>query len=258
MRRATLILILAALALLPLPARAEAPVIPCAVIAEHPHDPGTSTQGLFYLNGLFYESSGGWGRSFVTVSDPGTGRRLKTTDVDPHFFAEGIAPGEGVFSMLTWKSGIGLTFGLKDLDPRHRFAFAATGEDLEGWGLARDEDRYILSSGTARLEFRAPGTFARTGTITVRDGDAPVRLLNELEMVDGWLYANVWKSDRVAVIDIGDGAVRAWLDLAPLRARLAKGSGVANGIAWDRETGRLWVTGKKWDKVFEIGVPVLR
>ena len=152
------------------------------------------------------------------------------------------------------------TFGLNDLAPRHRFAFAATGEDLEGWGLARDEDRYILSSGTARLEFRAPETFARTGTITVRDGDTPVRLLNELEMVDGWLYANVWKSDRVAVIDISDGARSAPGWTSPhMRARLAKGSGVANGIApGTGKTGRLWITGKKWDKVFEIGVSVLR
>lgn len=258
MRRAILLLTLAALALLPLPARAETPVIPCAVIAEHPHDPDISTQGLFYLDGLFYESSGGWKRSFVTVTDPETGRRLKTTDVDPQFFAEGIAPGRDVFHMLTWKSGIGLTFGLKDLAPRHRFAFAATGETLEGWGLALDGDRYVLSSGTSLLEFRDPATFARTGSVPVRDGDTPVRLLNELEMVDGWLYANIWKSDRVAIIDLADGAVRAWLDLSPLRGRLGEGAGVANGIAWDRETGRLWVTGKRWDRLFEIEVPDLR
>ena len=251
------LLLLAALALT-LPARAETPVIPCRVVAEYPHDPATSTQGLFYREGLFYESSGGYNRSFLAVVEPETGRHLLTAPVQPGFFAEGIAPYGDYLRMLTWKSGVGMIYTLEDLAPVGSFAFRGTFERLEGWGLTFHDGQFVMSTGEAQLELRAPKTFARTGTIDVTDGGRPVRLLNELEFVNGWLYANIWKSDRIAIIDPADGTVRAWLDLSPLRARLSEGSGVANGIAYDEEAGRLFVTGKLWDRLFEIEAPELR
>ena len=240
------------------PAEAHTPVLTCRAVAAYPHDPGTSTQGLFYRNGVFYESSGGYGRSFLTMVEPGTGRRLKTVPVRDDLFAEGIAPHGDSLRMLTWKSGIGLIHALKDLSPRGSFAYRSTFGTTQGWGLVFDGKRFVMSTGKSRLELRDAATFARTGTVEVTDEGSPVRLLNELEFVGKYLYANIWKSDRVAIIDMTDGTVRAWLDLAPLRTRLGPDCGVANGIAYDAAGGRLYVTGKHWDRLFEIEVPKLR
>ncbi|WP_286181689.1 glutaminyl-peptide cyclotransferase [Desulfovibrio sp. Huiquan2017] len=239
------------------PARAATPVIPCRVLAEYAHDTETSTQGLFLLDGVFYESSGGYGRSFLTMVAPGTGRRLKTVPIAPELFAEGIAPQGKTLRMLTWKSGIGLVYTLRDLKPAGRFAYRAASEATQGWGLVFDGSRFVMSTGESRLEWRDPKTFAKVGELPVTDEGRPVRLLNELEFVGKLLYANIWKSDRVAIIDMTDGEVRAWLDLTSLRKRLAPKSGVANGIAYDPATSRLFVTGKHWNRLFEIEVPKL-
>ncbi|WP_190275290.1 glutaminyl-peptide cyclotransferase [Pseudodesulfovibrio mercurii] len=253
-----LLLALAVLFLQAAPVRAATPVIPCRVIAEYPHDAGTSTQGLFYRDGVFYESSGGYGHSFLAVVDPATGRRLKTVPVPAELFAEGIAPRGDVLRMLTWKSGIGLIYTLDGLEPAGRFAYRGTWDATQGWGLVFDGKRFVMSTGASRLEWRDARTFAKVEELPVTDDGRPVSLLNELEFVGKWLYANIWKSDRVAIIDMGDGTVRAWLDLASLRGRLHPASGVANGIAYDPATGRLFVTGKCWDRLFEIEVPKLR
>lgn len=240
------------------PATAHAPVIPCKVIAAYPHDPGTSTQGLFFRGGVFYESSGGYGRSFLAVVEPVTGRHLKTVQVAPELFAEGIAPHGETLRMLTWKSGIGHVYTRKGLKFLHQFAYRPTSVTTEGWGLDFDGERYVMSTGKARLEWRDAKTFAKTGELTVTDQGRPVRRLNELEFVGKWLYANIWKTDRVAIINVTDGTVRAWLDLSPLRERLGRACGVANGIAYDAAGKRLYVTGKHWDRLFEIEIPELR
>ncbi|WFS63260.1 glutaminyl-peptide cyclotransferase [Pseudodesulfovibrio thermohalotolerans] len=240
------------------PATAQTPVIPCRVVAEYPHDAGTSTQGLFHLNGVFYESSGGYKRSFVAMVEPKTGRRLKTVPIAPSLFAEGIAPQGDALWMLTWKSGIGLIHALKDLAPSGRFAYRSTFGKTEGWGLAFDGEQFFMSTGKSRLELRDAKDFTLTGTMEVTDEGRPVRLLNELEFVGKWLYANIWKSDRVAIIDPADGKVRAWLDISSLRKRIDQRAGTANGIAYDAAGGRLYVTGKCWDRLFEIKIPELR
>ena len=255
MRSLALILILLLTAAFP--ALAGAPFIPCRVQAEFPHDPETSTQGLFLQDGRFYESSGGYGRSFLTVVEPETGRRLQTVRIPPDLFAEGIAPYGGTLRLLTWQSGIGHVYTLEGLELVSRFNYRGTSEGVECWGLTFDGDRFILSSGTSQLRFHDPRTFKLLGRIEVTDDGRHVGLLNELEWVDGLLYANVWKSDLIAIIDTDTGTVRAWLDLSPLRERIGANSGVANGIAYDRETGRLFVTGKLWDKLFEIEKPKL-
>jgi len=235
-------------------ATARAMILECRVVAEYPHDPQTSTQGLLYNQGLLLESSGGFGQSYLTVSEPETGRRLLTRRIEGRYFAEGIALHENKLYMLTWLSGTGFIFDPQTLETLASFAYRADGESTEGWGLAHDGRRFILSAGTATLRFHQPGDFARIGTLAVRDGSEPVRLLNELEYVGGMILANVWKSDRIAVIDPDTGLVVAWIDLTPLRERIAPESGVANGIAYDPETGRLFVTGKHWDKLFVIEV----
>ncbi|MEF2230583.1 MAG: glutaminyl-peptide cyclotransferase [Pseudodesulfovibrio sp.] len=236
----------------PRPAMAQAPVRPCRVVAEFPHDPKAFTEGLFIENGRLYESSGGYGTSYVAEVDRGTGRPLLRRDVEPRYFAEGIAPYGDTLRLVTWRSGEGFILALDTLAPKGTFASRAPDERTEAWGLAFDGSRFILSSGTDRLHFHQPEDFSPMGEIRVRDGDRAVPLLNELECVEGMILANLWKRDEIAVIDPADGTVTARIDLAPLRARVGADAGVANGIAYDRETGRLFVTGKHWDKLFEI------
>ncbi|MCJ2164496.1 MULTISPECIES: glutaminyl-peptide cyclotransferase [unclassified Pseudodesulfovibrio] len=250
-------LLMASILVLPTPGRAEAPVIPCRPIKEFPHDAGTSTQGLFCFDNKFYESSGGYNRSFLAVVDPETGRHMQTVAFSPDHFAEGMAPFENSLYLLTWQSGVGYIYTLAGLEPVSRFAYRKTFETVEGWGLAFDSDHFILSSGTAQLRFHDPRTFELIAVKDVTDGDKPVPRLNELEYVEGLIYANIWKSDLVAIIDPASGQVRAWLNLDPLRSRIDEKSGVANGIAYDAKGKRLFVTGKHWDKLFEIEIPKL-
>ncbi|MFH1914454.1 MAG: glutaminyl-peptide cyclotransferase [Pseudomonadota bacterium] len=235
-------------------ASAQAMVLDCRVVAEFPHDPQTSTQGLLYSQGLLLESSGGFGQSYLTISEPETGRRLLTRRIEGRYFAEGIALHQNKLYMLTWLSGTGFIFDPQSLELLASFAYRADGETTEGWGLAHDGKRFILSAGTDTLRFHRSGDFARTGTLAVRDDEEPIRLLNELEYVGGMILANVWKSDRLAVINPESGQIAAWIDLTPLRERIAPESGSANGIAYDPESGRLFVTGKHWDKLFVIEV----
>lgn len=245
--------LLAAL-LLPAIVFAQAPTYQCRIAAEYPHDVKTSTQGLFFHNGQLYESSGGFGASFLAMVDLTTGRHIRTQPISGKYFAEGIAPHGNQLYMLTWLSGTGFTHDLETLAPVDSFAYRIENDTTEGWGLASDNTRFILSAGTARLYFHRSEDFARVGSILVRDGATPVRLLNELEYVGGMILANIWKSDTIAVIAPDSGKVIAWLDLAPLRQRLAAQCGVANGIAYDKDTGRLYATGKHWNKLFEIKI----
>ena len=247
-----LIAVLALALCLPCAALAQAPSAPCRIKAEFPHAPNTFTQGLFIENGRLYESSGGYGVSFVAEVDLQTGKHLKRRDVEPRLFAEGMAPSGGTVRLLTWRSGTGLLLALDDLAPQGTFDYRVPTEHTEGWGLTCDGNRFILSSGSDMLHFHQAEDFSPTGGVRVHDGNRAVRQLNELEYVEGLVLANIWKRDEIAVIDPSDGTVTARIDLAPLRARIAPNSGVANGIAYDRETGRLFVTGKNWDKLFEI------
>lgn len=256
-RHITLITLAFILALATLPARAQAPVIACIVLAELPHDSKISTQGFFILDNTFYESSGGYGKSFLVKWDPETGRPLFTHSVNTSCFAEGIAPSKGTLHLLTWQSGTGFIHSLDDLGQVSHFPYRGRGLYHEGWGLTVDKRFFILSSGTAILRFHSPQGFTLIRTLKVTDGGKPVTMLNELEYVEGFIYANIWKSDRIAIIEHDTGEVRATLDLSPLRERLTPKSGVANGIAYDAKTKRLYVTGKHWDKVFEIAIPEL-
>jgi len=249
-----LITITAALLFTHLPVYAKAPTYQCRVVAEYPHDPQTSTQGLFIHDGKLYESSGGYGSSFVIIAELETGRAVSKFKYDNRYFAEGIARYKDKLFILTWHSGTGFIHGLEALDYQTSFAYRSNKVATEGWGLTYDGNRFILSSGAARLDIHNPEDFAHTGEIVVYDGSETVRRLNELEYVGGKILANIWKADVIAVIDPDSAQVTGWIDIAPLREKLSEESGVANGIAYEEETGRLFVTGKHWDKLFEIEI----
>lgn len=229
-----------------------APVYGYAVVKSYPHDRTAFTQGLVFLDGVFYESTGIAGQSDVRKVDPLTGRILQRTPVDAKYFAEGLAEWRGTLVQLTWQHGIGFVYDRETLSFRRTFRYSG-----EGWGLTQDGTRLIQSDGNAAsgLRFFDPETFEETGRVVVTDGGVRVDHLNELEYIDGEVWANVWTRDRIARIDPKTGVVRSWVDLSGLLpARDRAGVDVLNGIAWDPKGRRLFVTGKLWPKLFEIRV----
>ena len=228
----------------------EIPVYGYRVVAVHPHDPGAFTQGLAYRDGLLYEGTGLYGRSSLRETVPQTGEVVRYRALPPHLFGEGIVLLEDRLVQLTWRAGIGLVWELDDLTVFRTFVYAT-----EGWGITSDGERLIMSDGTSTLRFLDPETFTVTGEVEVLAGGEPLTWLNELEHIDGLIYANVWKTDRIAVISPETGVVEAWIDLAGLLTEeVRERADLLNGIAHDPETGRLFVTGKLWPKLFEIEV----
>jgi glutamine cyclotransferase len=234
----------------------RAPVYGYKVINVYPHDPTAYTQGLVFHDGFLLESTGLHGQSSLRQVELTTGRVLKKIDVPREYFAEGISIlGRSVFQ-LTWTSGKCFIY---DLDTFKKAAEA--GYEGEGWGLATDGRSLIMSDGTDRIRFIDPNGFKNVRTIAVRDGDAPVRNLNELDFVKGEVLANVWQTDRIARIDPSSGRVLGWIDLAgilPERERGFDPENVLNGIAYDRRRNRLFITGKRWPKLFEIRITAKR
>lgn len=225
-----------------------------AVIATYPHDTAAFTQGLAYLDGKLLESTGRYGKSAVLLKDIGSGAVLARRALDHQYFGEGITVAGERLWQLTWTSGLAFVYD-RQLRRTSQFRY-----DGQGWGLAYDGARLLMSDGSDRITFRDPRMFTATGQSLVRDGLRPVTQLNELEFARGRLYANVWRSDRVAVIEPDSGRVDAWLDLAELRTRFAPPPGwdanehVLNGIAYNPDNGHFYVTGKCWPVLFEIRI----
>ncbi|NDV18533.1 glutaminyl-peptide cyclotransferase [Pseudodesulfovibrio sp. JC047] len=234
---------------------AEGVHFPCTVINEYPHDAKTSTQGLFVHEGTLYESSGGYRRSFLATVELKTGRHIRSVPLPGRYFAEGMATQGDHLRLLTWRSGTGFIYRLDTLEKLETFAYRPRFHTMEGWGLAFDGNNFILSSGTDRLTVYTPKEFTPISIIRVTSNGKPVRQLNELEYINGMVYANIWKSDIVIMIDPKTGHAHGQIDLSPLRKRLSPSSGVANGIAYDAHSKRLYVTGKHWNKLFEIALP---
>jgi glutamine cyclotransferase len=231
-------------------ALAEAPTARVEVIASWPHDRAAFTQGLVYHRGALFESTGLYGRSTLREVEWQTGRVLRSVDVPREYFAEGLTLFGDRLIQLTYQEHKGFVY---DLDFRRIGEFAYEGE---GWGLAHDGARLIMSDGTNRLRFLDPTTFETIGTVDVFDDGVPVARLNELEWVRGEIWANVWTTDRIARIDPASGRVIGWLDLAGLLAPQERvGGDVLNGIAYDAEGDRVFVTGKWWPKLFAIRRP---
>jgi len=221
------------------------------VVRQLPHDGAAFTQGFTYRNGFFYEGTGREGRSSLRQIEPETGRLVRKLDLAPELFGEGIAVlGNEVFQ-LTWLSHVGFVYDLSDFHRLRSFTYPG-----EGWGLTTDGRDLFLSDGSAEIRILDARTFAEKGRIKVRDGGNAVEKLNELEFVEGEIYANIWHSDRIARISPQTGQVAGWIDLTGLLGAFYQrdGEAVLNGIAYDSKGKRLFVTGKLWPKVFEIRV----
>jgi glutaminyl-peptide cyclotransferase len=228
----------------------SAPVSGYEVVNVYPHDRNAFTQGLLYRDGVLYESTGLNGRSSLRKVELETGKVLQQISVENRYFAEGLTDWGSRLVQLTWNTNVGFVYDLASFKRLQTFSYEG-----EGWGLARDARRIVMSDGTSTLRFLDPQTFTVTGRITVTDGNVPVRDLNELEMIDGQVYANVWTTDRIAMISPETGRVAGWINLAGLMPRgSVSGDAVLNGIAYDAQRKRLFVTGKLWPSLFEIRI----
>ena len=221
------------------------------VVNTFPHDKTAFTQGLIYRDGVLYESTGLNGSSTLRKVELTTGKVLQQSKVDAKYFAEGLTDWNGSLLQLTWRDGLGFVYD------RATFAFTQTFRYYgEGWGLTHDDKRLILSDGqpAGALRFLDPTTFVETGRVIVKDQGVPVAELNELEYVKGEVFANIWQTDRIARINPTTGEVTGWIDLSGLLkpSDRTPDTDVLNGIAYDAATNRLFVTGKKWPKLFEI------
>lgn len=221
------------------------------IITTYPHADTSFTQGLEFYEGRLFESTGQFGRSSVFEVDLTTGSINKEVSygLDASRFGEGITILNGTIYQLTWQRGVCLTYSLEEkIIPKGDFSYTG-----EGWGLCNDGESLIMSNGTERIVFRNPETFMVERTIEVYNNYGPVVALNELEYIDGLIYANVWQTDRVVVIDPVSGKVLKQIDGSKL---LEKGQGfdkeVMNGIAYNKETGKIYMTGKNWVSLFEV------
>jgi len=246
------------------------------IVGEYPHDAGAFTQGLIYLDGFLYESTGITGRSALRKIQLETGEVIQQRAVNRRDYGEGLTEWRGRLVQLTprrrgsepiWHlrtffedvrrhfgDNVGVTYDIASLEPQSTFMYPG-----EGWGLTHDHHRLIMGDGSSKLRFLDPETFAELDRLEVFDGDTPVENLNELEFVDGKIYANVMPQDRIAVIQPDTGQVTGWIDLTELKSRMPSLPTkplhpVLNGIAYDAAGRRLFVTGKLWPKVFEIRV----
>ena len=221
------------------------------VINTFPHDTASYTEGLEYHDGLLYESDGEYGQSSLRKADLKTGKVIQKIDIDKRFFAEGITVINNKIIMLTYKEGIGFEYDINTLKELKQFPYTA---GREGWGLCFDGKQIYNTDGSNNIYILNKDTYQKEGTIEVYDIKGPVDKLNELEFIDGKIFANIYTEDRIVIIDPQTGAVEGELNLqniAPYPDRRETGL-VLNGIAWDAAGKRLFVTGKKWNKLFEI------
>jgi len=231
------------------PVADSVPVQGYRVVATYPHDPGAFTQGLLWRDGKLYESTGLIGQSTIREVDLTTGRVLRRTDIPAGLFGEGLVDWGDELISITWMDGIGFRWD--------RATFRRTGEwryAHEGWGLTRNDRHIIMSDGTPTLRFLDPATMREVRRISVTAAGQPVARLNELEYVNGEIFANVWMTSRIARIDPASGRVTGWIELAGLVSENRGGNEdkVLNGIAWDPAGRRLFVTGKNWPRLYQI------
>lgn len=227
------------------------PTVPVSVLAQFPHDPRAFTQGLTIADGVLYEGTGWYGESSLRRDDLSSGSVLEQVPLPNNVFGEGIAVVGDRIVQLTWQTHLGYIYD------RASFAQIGTfGYPTEGWGITFDGSRVIMSDGSATLRFLDPSTLSEVGTLDVRANGQPVQMLNELEYVNGAILANVWQTDQIAIIDPITGDVGTWLDLTGLNsAPVTSRDDVLNGIAYDADSQRLFVTGKRWPRIYEIEIP---
>lgn len=248
------LLCLAAVCLIGCPAAsvfaAAPPVDTFAVVRPYPHDPNAFTEGLLYRDGFLFESTGLNGRSSVRKVELATGRVLQQADLASDYFGEGLTDWRGELINLTWQTRIGFVLDLKTFARKRSFDYLG-----EGWGLAHDSRVIYQSDGSSSLRVLDPVTLRELRRLPVTADGRPIARLNELEWVDGEIFANVWQTDFIARIDPLSGHVVGWIDLTGLLATQAPATqqvDVLNGIAYDAHGKRLFVTGKLWPWLFEI------
>ncbi len=231
------------------PGKEAVPIYGFEVVHAFPHDPGAYTQGLVFHAGTLLESTGQVHHSSLRRVELETGKVLQQAEVAAPYFAEGITLLNGKIYQLTWQHGVGFIYDVLTFQKLGEFHYQG-----EGWGLANDGQSLILSDGSNRVRFLDAADFHVRKTIAVVDGKASVDELNELEYVQGEIYANIWHTDRIARIEPRTGKVIGWIELTGLLARgaVSDEEAVLNGIAYDETRDRLLVTGKLWPTVFEI------
>jgi glutamine cyclotransferase len=227
------------------------PIYGYEIVHVWPHDREAFTQGLVFNDGKLLESTGEVGRSSLRRVELETGKVLQKVEVPPPYFAEGITLLKGKIYQLTWQHQLGLVYDAWTFEKIGQFNYQG-----EGWGVANDGQSLILSDGSSHIRFLDPDNFQVRKTIAVFDGSQPVSEINELEYIHGEIYANIWHADRIARIDPQTGHVVGWINLAGLLSpgEVQDEEAVLNGIAYDEASGRIFVTGKLWPKLFEIRV----
>jgi glutamine cyclotransferase len=217
------------------------------IVRQFPHDTNAFTQGLELTGGTLYESTGLNGSSSLRQVDLATGTVLRKVDVPAQYFAEGMTLFQGKIFQLTWQSGICFVYDPATFTQIGQFSYSG-----EGWGLTHDAQYLIMSDGTSQIRFIDPATFQTVRTINVVDSQSgPVTRINELEYINGQIFANIWQTDNAIRIDPSNGQVAGWIDLHGLLPA-GTSADVLNGIAYDAATGHLLVTGKLWPTLFEI------
>lgn len=219
------------------------------IVNTYPHDPNAFTQGLLPLDGIFYEGTGLYGHSTLRKVAPKSGQVLQQISLSPTLFGEGITIFGDKLYQLTWKSKVGFIYNKDNFDLLQEFHYPT-----EGWGITHDGQKLIMSDGSDTLYFWNPETLEEMGRVRVFDDKGPVVRLNELEYVEGEIFANVWQTNRIAIINPKTGQVTGWIDLSGILSAedLSQPVDVLNGIAYNAQTGQLYVTGKLWPKLFEI------
>lgn len=242
----------------------EPPPIPYSVVNAYPHDTAAFTQGLEIYDGRLYESTGLFGRSSLRINDLATGGVRQRVDLASQYFAEGITVLNDTLYQLTWQNNEVIVYHVKDMKPVRRMAWSA-----EGWGITHDSAHLYISDGSDKLYVVNPADLKLKRVVSVSDNAGPVNNLNELEWVDGSIYANRWQYDQIVRIDPATGMVTGRLDLTDLLKRNSRSDlsyltkpgstaemngAVLNGIAWDSARKRLLVTGKLWPEIFELSI----
>ncbi len=233
----------------PAPSTTAVPRYTYQIINAYPHDPTAFTQGLILEDGIFYEGTGLRGKSTLYKVDVETGAVIQSINLPNQYFGEGITTFGDYLFQITWQENTGFVYDKNSFELLRTFSYPT-----EGWGITHDGEKLIMSDGTATLYFWDPETLTEIGRVQVFDENGPVVRLNELEYIDGEVWANVWQTNFIARINPDTGQVVGWIDLTGLLdpAVVTQPVDVLNGIAYDAQTERLFVTGKLWPQVYEI------
>jgi len=225
------------------------------IINTFPHDKGAYTQGLEFFNGFLYEGTGRKGSSSIRKVELTTGKVLQQKDIDAQYFGEGITIFNNKLYQLTWQAGIGFVYDLNTFEQEKTFNYT---KSREGWGLSHNGEKLIKTDGTEFIWFLDPETLVEESYIEVYTNERKVEKLNELEFVNGLIYANIWQQNTILIINPASGKVEGVANLNGLKTTIEKEQAiedtdeVLNGIAFDKDTNRLFVTGKHWSKLYEI------